>query len=192
MGVTGALIAFEDEIMAALSPGVVTVAPGRGERLSPDALIKTARAQNGGVRVARLMVHRDPALAPLVMFEPPPGQRQRGRSYIDPVTGRLLGPATGTDFFRFVNDLHRWLAVPNGRDNLARQATGIASIALVFFALSGLWLRWPRRALDWRSWFRLDLRKRGRHLHRELHVTIGTWLVPIYLLSALTGLWWSY
>lgn len=192
MGVTGALIAFEDEIMTALSPGVVTAPASTRSRLSPDALIAAALAQNGGGKVARLTLDRDPALAPLATFVSAPGTRQRGRSYIDPYSGRLLGPATGTGFFRFVNDLHRWLAIPNGRNNWARQITGASAIAMVFFALSGLYLRWPRRALDWRSWLRLDLRKRGRNLHRELHVTIGTWLIPFYLLSGLTGLWWSY
>ena len=38
MGVTGATMSFEDEIMAALSPGVVTLAPSLLPRLSPDRL----------------------------------------------------------------------------------------------------------------------------------------------------------
>ena len=52
MGVTGAAMAFEDEIMAALSPGVVTLAPlpsgaGDAARLSPDALVRAASAASG-------------------------------------------------------------------------------------------------------------------------------------------------
>jgi sulfite reductase (NADPH) flavoprotein alpha-component len=38
----------------------------------------------------------------------------------------------------------------------------------------------------------LDLRKSGRNLYRALHAVIGGWVLVFYLLSALTGLWWSY
>jgi sulfite reductase (NADPH) flavoprotein alpha-component len=44
MGVTGATMSFEDEIMAALSPGVVTIAPPGAPRLLPDVLIARASA----------------------------------------------------------------------------------------------------------------------------------------------------
>lgn len=65
-------------------------------------------------------------------------------------------------------------------------------MALIFFALSVLYLRWPRRLLDWRPWFVLDLHKSGRNLYSALHAVAGAWVVLFYLLSALTGLTWSY
>ncbi|MFD1952060.1 PepSY domain-containing protein [Sphingomonas arantia] len=199
MGVTGAAMAFEDEIMAALSPGVVTLAPLGGAdgeqagraRLSPDALAAAALRQRG-VRVQDVTIERDPTLAAAVHFVPEPGQRRGERSYIDPRTGVLLGKATGAGVFRTIQDLHRWLALPGNGNGIGRQITGFAAIALVFFAVSGLYLRWPRRPLDWRAWFVLDLRRTGRNLYRALHAVIGGWVVLFYLTSALTGLWWSY
>jgi sulfite reductase (NADPH) flavoprotein alpha-component len=192
MGVTGALMSFEDEIMTALSPGVVTLTPSTAPQLSPDALVAAASRQRGGARVQGLTLEHDPTHAGAVHFAPAKGQRLGERSYIDPQTGRLLGKATGAGFFRTVEDLHRWLALPGAGNGIGRQITAVSAIALIFFALSGLYLRWPRHPLDWRVWLVLDLRKTGRNLYRALHAVIGGWVLIFYLLSALTGLWWSY
>lgn len=78
MGVTGAAMAFEDEIMAALSPGVVTLAsPARAaagkasdRRLSPDALVASASHQRDGARVQDVTIERDPTRAAAVHFMP--------------------------------------------------------------------------------------------------------------------------
>ncbi|PNU04248.1 PepSY domain-containing protein [Novosphingobium guangzhouense] len=192
MGLTGASLSFEHEIMRVLSPGIVTLAPGSAPALSPDAVIARASAGRGGLRVERLTVEADPARAWQVQFTAEPGQRRGERSYVDPRSGRLLGQPVGAGFFRTMEDIHRWLALPGGSKGWGRQITGFSTIALIFFALSGLYLRWPRRALDWRAWLVLDWRKSGRNLYRELHVIIGSWVVIAYLLSAFTGLWWSY
>ncbi|KQN07300.1 PepSY domain-containing protein [Sphingomonas sp. Leaf25] len=191
MGVTGATIAFEDEIVAALNPGIVTLAPAAAPPLAPDALVAAALRAHGG-KVTRLTLQRDPTLAAKVTFAPPKGQRRGETRYIDPRSGALLPHPAGEGFFRFVEDLHRWLALPGGANGIGRQITGFSAIALIFFALSGLYLRWPRRALDWRAWLVLDLRKTGRNLYRALHAVVGGWVLVFYLLSALTGLTWSY
>lgn len=193
MGVTGAMMSYEDEIMAALSPGVVTVAPSAAARLSPDALIARASAQRRGLAVTSLTMEASGDRAPAVSFAPAPGKKGRGESsYIDPRSGKLLGKARGEDVFHFVRTLHRWLALPDGGNGIGRQITGFSAIALIYFALSGLYLRWPRKPLDWRAWLVLDLRMSGRNLYRALHAVIGGWVLVFYLLSALTGLWWSY
>ncbi|MEE4451363.1 sulfite reductase flavoprotein subunit alpha [Novosphingobium resinovorum] len=192
MGLTGATLSFENEIMRMLSPGIVTLDPGAAKPLAPDAVVARASAARGGLRVERLTVEADPASAWQVQFEAPAGQRRGERVYVDPRDGRLLGQPNGTGFFRTVEDIHRWLALPGGSKGWGRQVTAISTLSLIFFALSGLYLRWPKRVLDWRSWFVLDLRKSARNLYRELHVVIGSWIFLAYLLSALTGLWWSY
>jgi sulfite reductase (NADPH) flavoprotein alpha-component len=192
MGFTGATMSFENEIMRVISPGVVTLAPGTGAPLSPDEVIARASAQRPGLAVEGLTVDSDPRTAWTVQFAAKEGERRGERSYVDPRSGMLLGQPTGAGFFQTIRELHRWLALPGGPNGVGRQITGFSAIALVFFAISGLYLRWPRRTFDWRSWLVLDLRKSGRNLYRALHVVIGGWVALVYLLSALTGLWWSY
>ncbi|WP_288458883.1 PepSY domain-containing protein, partial [uncultured Sphingomonas sp.] len=70
MGVTGATMAFEDEIQSAISPGIVRLAPGGAPALSPDALIAAASRQRDGRAVTQLVVERDPTRAASVTFAP--------------------------------------------------------------------------------------------------------------------------
>ncbi|QSR20091.1 sulfite reductase flavoprotein subunit alpha [Novosphingobium sp. KA1] len=192
MGITGATLSFENEIMRALSPGVVRLAPDGRVALSPQAVLARVQAQRPGERVERFTVAADAGSAWEVRFAALEKGKRGERARVDPRDGRLLGKANGEGFFQTVENIHRWLALPEGPRGIGRQITGFAAISLLFFALSGIYLRWPRRALDWRAWLVLDWRKSGRNLYRALHVVIGTWVALAYLLSALTGLWWSY
>ena len=84
--------------------------------------------------------------------------------------------------------LHRFLAI----GDTGRQITGACTLILIFFCLSGLYLRWPRQVASWRAWLTLDWRKKGRSFNWDLHSVFGTWCLLFYLLAALTGLYWSY
>lgn len=191
MGVTGATMSFEDEIVQALNPRLFVPGTPAAPDLSPDRLIARIQADNPGYYVSRLDWRTDRARSHSVRLSPTEG-RERKQGQVDRATGQWLGEGRGQGFFETVDALHRWLALPGGGNGIGRQITAFSAISLIFFALSGLYLRWPRRALDWRAWFVLDLRKTGRNLWRALHVVTGTWVLAFYLLSALTGLWWSY
>ncbi|WP_082191363.1 sulfite reductase flavoprotein subunit alpha [Cellvibrio sp. pealriver] len=193
VGLTGALMSFERPIMDAISPDIVSVQVV-GERLTPDAIAERFRAQRANARVEQITLWPEAERSALVRVAPPPGERRGDAVYINPYTGELLGKIRGEQFFRTVRSLHRWLLIPSEPDgiNIGRQITGFSALALVFFALSGLYLRWPRRALNWRNWFRIDFSLKGRNFYWALHSVIGTWVLAIYLLLALTGLTWSY
>ncbi|WP_211115063.1 PepSY domain-containing protein [Nitrospirillum amazonense] len=192
MGITGATMSFEDQIMRALSPGVITVAPRAVPVLTPDALLARVREQRPDTRVEGVFLSARKDEAARVLFAGGMGGNRGERAYIDPYDGTVLGRATGEEFFAFVRRLHRWLALPGNGDGLGRQITGAAVMALLFFCVSGLYLRWPRRPLDWRAWLALDTGARGRAFLWSLHAVIGTWVLLVYLVIGLTGLWWSY
>jgi sulfite reductase (NADPH) flavoprotein alpha-component len=192
MGITGAMMGFEDEIMEALSPQAHVTVSGEAP-LSADALMAIIRQRLPDDRVTALQVESDPARAyTITVLRRPADGGRNPRIYVNPYDGALLGEATGADFFGRVRSLHRYLTVFGGSNDVGRHITGAAAFAVVFFAISGLYLRWPRRPLDWRSWFRLDFSLRGRALLRSLHSIIGSWLAIFYVISALSGLWWSY
>nr|WP_314076269.1 sulfite reductase flavoprotein subunit alpha [uncultured Roseococcus sp.] len=189
VGVTGALMSFEDEILLQLNRGVMTVEARAEPALAPDALVAALTRQVPG-RPAFLMVQAEPGRAARA-FVVPPGEtsaRRGGAVYLDPYDGTLLGAARGEATFRFIREIHRWLAW----GDIGRAITGGSAICLVILAATGLYLRWPRRLLDWRNWFAMRLALRGRALFWELHSVLGTWVLPLYLLAALTGLTWSY
>ncbi|MFK3888044.1 PepSY domain-containing protein [Sphingomonas sp. NPDC079357] len=191
MGVTGALMSFEPEVIAALNPGVVTIAPSPTPALPAPALIARFKAQLPDAKISRLVVERDPKRAAAVTFTVK-GSKERQRTFLNPASGAVLGAPCGERFYGVVENLHRWLALPGNGNGWGRQITGFAALSLIYFALSGLYLRWPRRPLDWRNWLVIDVRMTGRNLYRALHAVVGGWVLVFYLVSAGTGLWWSY
>lgn len=193
VGITGGMMSFERQIMDAISPDIIYVQVS-GERLSPDVIAERFSAQRDAARVEQITLWPEAERSAVVRLAPPPGERRGESVYVNPYTGEPLGKIRGEQFFRTVRSLHRWLLIPSeqGDLNIGRQITGFSAFALVFFALSGLYLRWPRRALNWRNWFRIDFSLKGRNFYWALHSVIGTWVLVVYLLLALTGLTWSY
>lgn len=189
MGVTGATLSFEPEILAALNRDRPVAAATA--RLSGPELIAQVLRQRPDAKIGRLTVAGDPGEMTTVSYAQG-NTKERRLERLAPYTGTLLGEPRGTATLDVVEDLHRWLALPGDGNGIGRQITGFSAIALIYFALSGLYLRWPKRPLDWCNWFVLDLRKTGRNLYRMLHAVIGGWVLIFYLVSGFTGLWWSY
>lgn len=187
MGITGAAYSFQDEILRALNPQVLNVPVRDGGVLPPAELVRRAEATEGS-KVAILLVETRSGAAARVYFAPPPGERRGPMRYVDPYTGEFQGDVQGQDFFNLMLNLHRFLTI----GDTGRQITGACTLILVFFCLSGLYLRWPRQALNWRVWLTLDWAKKGRAFNWDLHAVFGTWCLLFYLLFALTGLFWSY
>ncbi|WP_277587861.1 sulfite reductase flavoprotein subunit alpha [Pseudomonas chlororaphis] len=187
MGITGATVSFQDEILRALNPSTLQVEKQPAGVLPPAELVEKIQASSGKT-VSMLTVEADSGNAARVWFTPPPGQRRGEMRYFDPYTGEFMGAALGQDFFGLMLQLHRFLAMGDS----GRQITGACTLILIFFCLSGLYLRWPRQVASWRAWLTLDWAKKGRGFNWDLHAVAGTWCLLFYLLAALTGLSWSY
>ncbi|MCS4247128.1 sulfite reductase flavoprotein subunit alpha [Pseudomonas sp. BIGb0164] len=187
MGITGAAVSFQDEILLALNPTVLSVQKREAGVLPPAELVRKLEATEGKT-VSMLWVESESGHAARVFFTPPAGERRGQMRYFDPYTGDYMGDAVGQDVFGFILQLHRFLVM----GDTGRQITGACTLILVFFCLSGLYLRWPRQVTSWRAWLTLDWRKKGRSFNWDLHSVFGTWCLLAYLLAALTGLYWSY
>jgi sulfite reductase (NADPH) flavoprotein alpha-component len=186
MGITGALYSFEEEILEVLNPEVLRVEP-RGEVLPPVELVRQIEKATG-LTVASLRVQTFGDQAAQVYFTPAPGERRGPMLNFDPYTGEITGAATGDEFFNFILRLHRFLAM----GEYGKQVTAACTLILAFFCLSGLYLRWPRKVLSWRTWLTMDWSRTGRSFNWDLHSVFGTWCLVFYLLFAVTGLTWSY
>lgn len=187
MGITGAIWAFQDELLRLFNPDVLKVEVRQEGVLPMPELVRRIEAEQGD-KVAMLSVASEGDTAARVFFTPPPGERRGLMRYADPYTGKLQGEVSGQAFFDLMLQLHRFLAM----GDTGRQITGACTLMLIFFCLSGLYLRWPRQALNWRTWLTLDWARKGRAFNWDLHAVFGTWCLLFYLLFALTGLFWSY
>ncbi|MCP8463805.1 sulfite reductase flavoprotein subunit alpha [Pseudomonas sp. ZM23] len=188
MGLTGAMLSFQDEILRAANPASLTVEKRAGGTLPMGELIRRVEGAEPGKKVAFVWVKVDGDEAGRIFYTPKPGQRRGEARYVDPYTAQLLPAPRGEGLFNFIMQLHRFLAAGEA----GKQVTAACTLILLYLCLSGLYLRWPRKALNWRAWLAFDWRKKGRAFNWDLHAVAGTWCLAFYLLAALTGLYWSY
>ncbi|WP_022720999.1 PepSY domain-containing protein [Rhodopseudomonas sp. B29] len=191
IGVTGAMMSFEDEILAGLNAGVMHVEPRSAPRLAPDELIARVHATSPGP-IASLTLAHDPAAAARIRFARNEDRSRPSSLYVDPYDGHVLGHPVGEDFFWTVQRLHRWLLLSGDGKGYGRPITGIVAIGLIAMLISGLVLRWPHRPGSLKVWLKPHLQLHGRGLYRSLHSVVGTWVMLIYLVIVLSGLWWSF
>jgi sulfite reductase (NADPH) flavoprotein alpha-component len=211
MGVTGAVLSFERELLLWLNPDVMTVTPRAEGPLPLHELLARVQTAYPDKRLLSIELSAEPRTAVRVGFATAAsvqnsqgganvegGQRRREgaagggrrseRRYVDPYTGAVLGEPRGQEFFRLTMEIHRWLAA----GAVGKAVTGVSTLALVVLCLSGLYLRWPQQVGDWRAWLKFDFMVTGRRFLRRLHAVAGTWVLLLYLLAGLTGLYWSY
>lgn len=192
MGFTGAMMSFQDPILEALNADTRKVEV-KGERLAMPALLEhtQAEAQRLGARVRTVTVPGAADGAVRVLFLSGPSEIVR---YLNPYTGEWQsGGARGEKFFEIVEDVHRGLITDRlAGEYVGRRVIDIAAILLVGMVATGLYLRWPRRTTNWRAWFVIDRKLRGRGFLYSMHAVIGTYVLPLLLLSALTGLYFAY
>src|SRR5690606_34541816 len=70
VGVTGAILSYEHEIVDALNPDVVTVEPAGRQALSPSGLVARVNEQRPGTQVAAIELAADPRKTASVSFAP--------------------------------------------------------------------------------------------------------------------------
>ena len=126
----------------------------------------------------------------------PPGRGPRGEvRYVNPYNGALIDGdgSKGESFFQGTRSFHRWLTAGGiGSRDVGKQIVDASTVLCVLLALSGLYLRWPRSAGNWRSWLKLDFALKGRSFLWHLHAVLGTWMLVFYLAMSLTGLYFGY
>jgi sulfite reductase (NADPH) flavoprotein alpha-component len=194
VGVTGAMLSFSEDIIDAVNPGVLEVARQAGPVLDAPQLFARLQQIAPDSQIAGLSLTGDPdgsaqVHSVRVNFVPAPGEKRGELRYVDPYTGQLLPASQAQVFFKQVEFLHRFLLLPTATGKVIMGST---AMCLLFLALSGLYLRWPRQALQWRAWFRLDFSLQGRSFLWHLHSMIGTWALLVYLISASSGVYWSF
>ena len=189
IGLTGAILAFRDEVLDLLNPGVLHVPAESRPVLAPPQIAQATRLLRPEARITGIIVYTEAGTTARVTLAPPPGAEHGETIYLNPYTGAPLPPLHYDDAFEWVESLHRHLLLPR---DVGRVVLGILAICLLGLSLSGLYLRWPRRALDWRTWLTFDTRLKGRSFLWGLHSVAGTWALAAYVVFTLTGLYWSF
>jgi uncharacterized iron-regulated membrane protein len=180
MSVTGALLAYEKQLVLWADTRQFTVAPAvaGAPRLPLESLLAKAQETTPDAAVTAVTVRADDTM-PVALAAGP------RTIYVDPYDGRILGEgAPGVRrFFRSVTDWHRTLALSGEQRALGRAITGACNLAFLFIVASGLYLWWPktwtRRQLRSVTLFKGDLSGKARDFN--WHNTIGFWsAIPLF------------
>ncbi|MBN8753966.1 MULTISPECIES: sulfite reductase flavoprotein subunit alpha [Variovorax] len=189
IGLSGAVLSFREEIIDAINPHGRHVPVQAVPSLTPPQLLAAARQAWPQRQVGTLALFAEPGAAARVIFAPPPGERRGETVYLDPYTGTAMPPLAGAGFFEWVEALHRWLLLPR---EPGRVVAGVLAMGLLLLSLSGLYLRWPRRPLDWRAWLTFDPALKGRSFLWGLHSVMGTGALLMYVVFTTSGLYWAF
>ncbi|WP_312332381.1 sulfite reductase flavoprotein subunit alpha [Acinetobacter variabilis] len=186
MGVTGAIYSYEPQILKWMNSDSYTVQVQEQDKLSLAQLYQHFQTQNPEMKINSITVAQDPSASSTVNIVKE-GARRGYNMMVNPYTAEVLPEIKGREFFQFVQQLHRNLTV----GPVGKQITGACALMLIFFVLSGLYLRWPKRH-SVKQWLAVKPQLKGRNFIWDLHAVVGTWVVIFYLILACTGLYWSY
>ncbi|NKE71726.1 PepSY-associated TM helix domain-containing protein [Candidatus Manganitrophus noduliformans] len=187
MSVTGALIAFEPQIVDFAERGVRNVpppAPG-AQRLNMETIVAKAREAFPEVPPSGVSMRSEPTSSAGVSFG------REGTLFVNPYTGDVLGQ--GSKIHKLMHDIqdwHRWL----GSREIGRPVTGVSNAAFLILVVTGVYLWWPRRwaGTTLKAVTRFNPRLQGKARDWNRHNVIGFWCAPLLVVITLTGLVMSY
>lgn len=182
MSVTGALLAYERQIIAwADSRNRREVLPSENAtRLPVEKLLAKVNENQPDALPSTLTLRSDP-VAPAAI-----GYTGGRVIFVNPYTGEIVGEGSRgvRDFFRTITDWHRWLGAGGENRAVARAITGACNLGFLFLVMSGFYLWWPRK-WTWSQvrrviWFKRGLPSKSRDFN--WHNVIGFWsAIPLFI-----------
>ena len=186
MGVTGAIYSYEQPIQKWLNPESYTVQVEQKNKLTPAQIFQHFQHTDPTIKINSITINLDPTASSSINIVKE-GARKGYNMMINPYSAAVLPEIKGREFFQFIQQLHRNLTV----GEVGKQITGASALMLIYFVLSGLYLRWPKKH-SVKQWLFVKPKLKGRNFLWDLHAIVGTWVIIFYLLLAFTGLYWSY
>jgi len=184
MSVTGVILTYERQMLAAQTREFYADAPAAAERLPIESLVGSAARAEAGFQATSVQLSSDPR-APALLAAGRAGSR-----YLNSYTGEVLGePPTGLDsFFNTVTGWHRWFNASTESRAPWRAITGASNLAFLFLIVSGMYL-WLPRIFKW-TMFRAHLLFSGQALRGKArdynwHHVFGIWTaIPLFVVVA--------
>jgi len=131
LGVTGSIMAFEEELDHMFNPALFRIQPG-GQKLPIAQLLGSLRAAFPGQRFSGLHIGSKPDESYYTGVK-------GATVFVNPYTGQVLGVRPQPTTLQNIHQLHlRLLLGPTGKS-----VVNIVSFILVWLVLSGIYLWWP-------------------------------------------------
>ncbi|MGL5145641.1 MAG: PepSY-associated TM helix domain-containing protein, partial [Acinetobacter junii] len=186
MGITGAIYSYDQQILEFINKESYVVEAASTPKLTPAQIFQHFNKKQPDIEINSITIAADPTASSTVNIKKE-GARRGHNMMVNPYTAEVLPEVKGREVLQFIQRLHRNLTA----GEFGAQITGASTLMLIFFVLSGLYLRFPKKH-SFKQWFFIKPKLKGRNFIWDLHAVVGTWLVVFYLLFACTGLYWSY
>jgi uncharacterized iron-regulated membrane protein len=199
-GLSGALLAFNHELDAALNPAMLRVTPQARPALAPGELSRRVEAQLPVAQVRFIALNAAPDEAVRLRVAPNTKSAALGfdEVFADPYDGSVLGQrqwgAPRLDrahLLPFVYKLHRSLYLP---DKWGVWLLGGVALIWLPACLIGLYLTLPKGRPLLRKWWpawRVKAGASGYRLNFDLHRAGGLWLWGVLLPIAMSGVYFN-
>lgn len=186
MGVTGAIYSYDQQILKWVNTDSYVVQAQSSPKLTPAQLYQHFTTIQPEIKINSITIAKDPTASSVVNIERE-GERRGYNMMVNPYTAQVLPEVQGRKLLLLIQQIHRNLTA----GEFGKQITGACALMLIYFVLSGLYLRWPKKHSA-RQWLAVKPKLKGRNFIWDLHAVVGTWVIVFYLLFACTGLYWSY
>ncbi|HVE89100.1 MAG TPA: PepSY-associated TM helix domain-containing protein [Burkholderiaceae bacterium] len=191
VGLSGAILVFEDPIDAWLNPHLLTTV-SRGTQLSAQAIVARAEAAYplGLVEKIRFPASEDEVYRLTMRVKPRRVGAERIEAMFDPMTGVFLGARSleslgvaSPDVMRTLYEFHRNVLLGNAGSNIV----GIAGLLLLTSAVTGFVLAAPRTRAALRRIVWVNPRTSFTRIAYDFHRSTGIVFAVTLLLATLTG-----
>ncbi|MEP6607544.1 MAG: PepSY-associated TM helix domain-containing protein [Burkholderiaceae bacterium] len=191
VGLTGAILVFDDPIDAWLNPHLLTTI-SRGPQLSAQAIVEHAEAAYplGLVEKIRFPIADGEVYRLTLRARPRRVGAERIEATFDPVSGARLGARllesislARPDLMRTLYEFHRNVLLGNTGSNIV----GLAGVLLLTSTVTGFVLAVPRSRAALRRIVSINPRASGTRIAFDLHRSTGIIFALTLLLATLTG-----
>ena len=144
VGITGAIMSFEKEILKAInSESYVVNVPQNQEKLNVKELLEKFQSQMPEAKINSISFSNNPEESTTLNIASKES-RKGINYYVNPYTAEILPDIVGKDFFGFILRLHRWLALPDDAREVGKQTVAISTVSLIILIISAIVIYWGR------------------------------------------------
>jgi len=194
IGISGAVLSYQKEILKLINPDTYKVQiPNNQEILSIEEILQKYQGKNKDRKINGISFSSNINDSVSIRIDSKDPNNKRGELiYLNPYTVEVLPAIVGSDFFMFFFKLHRWLTFQGDYRSFGKNVVAISTIVCIILVISGIIVYWRKIRHSFFKSFTFSFKSKKRAFLSTMHSAIGMWLIPVFLLMCLTGLYWSY
>lgn len=189
VGLTGSVLSFEKEILNTINKDSYIVEVTSASRLSTKEILEKFQEKIPNSKINAITFSEDKNSSFTINVAGEGKTARKGVDYfINPYNAEILPTVEGKEFFKFIENIHRRLAI----GDVGKQIVAASVLCLLVLMFSGIYVYWPRIKNGFLKSLTFNFRQKNRAFLSTMHSVIGMWVIPFYLVSSVTGLYWSY